>query len=132
MFGKVDSPLCSFCKMHEETISHLFFECLQTKMLWEFLNNFFNNTIILPNLTLQTAILGFDGNVHDKVLVNHILLIFKLYIYNSREKGQISTNNLIANITKIKKTEKELATISLKCIDFYNKKWEKTNRVLPV
>ena len=70
-------------------------------MLWEFLNNFFNNTIILPNLTLQTAISGFDGNVHDKVLVNHILLIFKLYMYNSKEKCQIGTNNLIANITEI-------------------------------
>ena len=27
-FGKVSSPRCSFCKLHHETIMHLFYDCL--------------------------------------------------------------------------------------------------------
>ena len=29
-FGKIDSPLCSFCKMIEETPLHLFYNCIKT------------------------------------------------------------------------------------------------------
>ena len=34
-FGKIDSPLCSFCKMIEETPLHLFYNCTKTKLLWD-------------------------------------------------------------------------------------------------
>ena len=34
-FGKIDSPLCSFCKMIEETPLHLFYKCIKTKLLWD-------------------------------------------------------------------------------------------------
>ena len=30
-FGKIDSPLCPFCKMIEETPLHLFYNCIKTK-----------------------------------------------------------------------------------------------------
>ena len=41
--------------------------------------------------------------------MNHILLIFKLYVYKSREKKFININNLIAEIRKVKRIEKEIA-----------------------
>ena len=34
-FGKIDSPLCPFCKMIEETPLHLFYNCIKTKLLWD-------------------------------------------------------------------------------------------------
>ena len=34
-FGKIDSPLCSFCKMTEETPLHLFYNCIKRKLLWD-------------------------------------------------------------------------------------------------
>ena len=33
-FGKIDSPLCSFCKMIEETPIYPFYNCTKTKLLW--------------------------------------------------------------------------------------------------
>ena len=34
-FGKIDSPLCSFCKMIDETPLHLFYNCTKAKLLWD-------------------------------------------------------------------------------------------------
>ena len=41
--------------------------------------------------------------------INHILLIFKLYVYKSREKKLMNINNLITEIRKVKGIEKEIA-----------------------
>ena len=66
----------------------------------------FQNNLILPTLTPQTAIFEFLDftNIfeNNKILINHILLIFKLYVYNSRGKKLININNLVAEIRKVK------------------------------
>ena len=53
-FGKIDSPLCSFCKMIEETPLHLFYNCIKTKLLWDQLKDFkrqLNETLSFPFLS---------------------------------------------------------------------------------
>ena len=58
-FEKIDSPLCPFCKMIEETPLHLFYNCIKTKLLWDQLKDFISNeTLSFPSLTPQSAILG--------------------------------------------------------------------------
>ena len=53
-FGKIDSPLCSFCKMIEETPLHLFYNCIKTKLLWDQLKDFISTeTLSFPSLTPQ-------------------------------------------------------------------------------
>ena len=47
---------------------------------------------------------------NNKIFINHILLIVKLYVYKSREKKFINVNNLIAEIQKVKKIGKEIAS----------------------
>ena len=76
----------------------------------------FQNTLLLPTLTPHHAIFGIFDSVsnnsffeNSKVFVSHILLIFKLYVYKSREKKFININNFIAEIKKLKKVEKEIA-----------------------
>ena len=56
-FGKIDSPLCSFCKMIDETPLHLFYNCIKTKLLWDQLKEFMSNKTSFPSLTQQSAIL---------------------------------------------------------------------------
>ena len=76
LFGKVSSPLCSFCKQDDETILHLFYECNFTKELWNRLNEFFNVSLQLPHLSPQTAFFGFPNTNSDCFLLeNHILLL---------------------------------------------------------
>ena len=62
--------------------------------------DFFQNNLTLPTLTPKTANFGFLENIfgNNKDLRNHILLIFKLYVNQSREKKLININNFIAEI----------------------------------
>ena len=86
---------------------HLFLECNSTKSLWLQLNWHFHSDLRFPILTPQTSILDiFNDSVSNIHLINHILLLFKLYIYKSRNKHQLSMNELLANILNIKKLEK--------------------------
>ena len=75
-FGKIDSPLCTFCKMIEETPLHLFYNCIKTKLLLDQLKDFTpNETLHFRSLTLQSAILGHINLSDDYLLINHIILI---------------------------------------------------------
>ena len=53
-FGKIDSPLCSFRKMIEETPLQHFYNCIKTKLLWDQLKDVISNeTLFFPSLTPQ-------------------------------------------------------------------------------
>ena len=70
---KVSLP-CSFCNLYDETPFHIFYECETVlNASGRTYSNAFN--LILPTLTPQSGIFG---------ITNHILLIFKLYVYKSR------------------------------------------------
>ena len=42
-FGKVTSPRCSFCKLHDETIIAPFYGCLIVKAIWNPLKSVLSN-----------------------------------------------------------------------------------------
>ena len=91
-FGIKPSPLLPFYNLYDETPYHMFYECDRVKCLWSDLVQCFQNNLILPTLTPQTAIFGFLDYTDsifekNKCLSNHILLIFKFYDYKSREKS---------------------------------------------
>ena len=70
-------------------------------------SNLFENNLILPALTPQIALLGLwshNAN-HDEPIINHVLLVFKLHVYNLREKHRLNLMDLLTNIKEIKKTE---------------------------
>ena len=127
------SPLCSYYNTNDETPIHLFCECNSTRSLWLQLNRHFHSDLKFPVLTPQTAISGiFNDSVSNIHLINHILLLFKLYIYKSRNKHRLNINELLANILNIKKLEKVTAFGNVKKVAAYNKKWDITNRKLPL
>ncbi len=33
---KTDSPKCTFCTLYDESITHVFFECIELKSLWHY------------------------------------------------------------------------------------------------
>ena len=128
IIGKSSSPLCLFCKNDNETILHLFYECDLTKALWKSLISFFDKSLNLPYLLPQTAFLGFTNTYCNDILIkNHILLLFKIYVYNSRKHEKISPNNLIRDVAKVKNIEKEIARNNDKklcCITKCGKNWK--------
>ena len=101
-FSKTQSPLCSFCHNETETTLHVCHICLVTKILWNQLLLFFETDLNFPDLTSQASFFGFinglDNNLN--IIQNHILLTFKIYIYQSREKVVLKLNSLIKNVAK--------------------------------
>ena len=126
-FKIVASPLCSLCKLHNETIIHLFSTCRVTLTLWEQLRSWISGTgILLPeSMDPQTIILGaWNAKTPDFVIINHIILLFKRHIYPKRQ------NNHCINIFGIKNFIKHIERIEHKIdfnrdkLDTQYKKWD--------
>ena len=125
-FKKSPSPFCSFCNVVEETPIHIFYSCLVTQNLWLELQTIFTDHLIIPNLTPQSAIFGFlDTEPNSHLILNHLLLIFKFYIYKARETKTTHINILKSNIQKILDIEKKTKKSSL-----FLKKWQTIQDVL--
>ena len=124
IFGIKSSPLCSFCNLYDETPFYIFYECDRVKYLWSDLVQCFQDTLILPQIAIL-GILDFLSNnsffENNKIFINHILLIFNLYFHKSREKKFINISNLIAEIHKVTRVEKEIA---------FRKKWHVTDNII--
>ena len=133
-FGKTKTPQCSFCHSYDETIKHIFLECIYIKLLWNHLTLFVMNDISFPILKPQTAIFGFINGIENNVykIKNHILLIFKLHVYKSRERGTLELSRLITEIKKAKLIEKNSAQNHVRKLEQYNIKWEKTHRAIKI
>ena len=90
-FGKVTYPQCSFCKLHDETIMHLFYEYLIVKKIWNQLKSILSNNLTFPISMSHSAIIRFcDFDTNEHLILNHLLLIFKMYIYNARTTGYLN------------------------------------------
>ena len=132
-FGITNTALCSFCNTFEETPIDIFYDCIHVKSLWEKLQTKFQKDIILLSLTPQAAILGLTNEANITYnLLNHILLVFKYYIYRSREKRILNIDNLKDKLIEIKKKEKRISVVSNNKTETFNKKWCITDKALPV
>ena len=102
--------------MEEETISHLFYYCIHIQDIWNQIQIYF------------TAIFGFHNIDNDTFLIqNHILLLFKLYIYiyNARKHGFLSFSNFLNEVSKIKNLEKRVAGNNRNKCERFRKKWHR-------
>ena len=131
IFGVIETPLCSFYHTKEETTFHIFFECCKSQSLWEELRKYFYHDFSLPILSPQTALFGcLDFSEHeDLFLFNHILLLYKLYLFNTREEKTLHLKMLLMNIVDVKKIEQKIATTEKK-MNRYKKKFQKTDQKL--
>ena len=81
----------------------------------------------------QTVILGLYNEANDNYnFLSHILLIFKYYIYISREKRTLNIDILIANLIKVKKREKQISIVTINKREAHSNKWCITDNILPV
>ena len=114
-FGKITSPRCRFCKLHNERVMHLFYDYLIIKELWNQLKSILSNNLIFPKCTPQCAIFGFwDLDTNEHLILNNFLLIFKIYIYNARKTGYLNISHLLIYIKGINDTKKKLCENNVK------------------
>ena len=109
LFGLVDSGKSSFCLVSNETPINIFSECPIVKELWNFLCDVFKDYVSLPNLSPQGATLGFTSNIENSILINHIVLQFKYYVYKSRKDRNINIIPFISFLTRVYDTEKAVS-----------------------
>ena len=79
------------------------------KELWNCLCDVFKDYVSLPNLSPQSATLGFTSNIENSILINHIVLLFKYYVYKSRKDRNINILPFINFLTRVYDTEKALS-----------------------
>ena len=120
-----DNYNCPFCKEHEETIQHLFYECDQILLLWQLLYEWiFNKTKIRINLDKPSILLGYIQPYPNPIPINTINMITKSYIF------YCSKNNLRLNIyhlqTRIKTAYNMVEFISIKNnkLNNFNRIWD--------
>ena len=124
-FEKVTSPQCFFCKLHDETIMYLFYDCIIVKELWNQLKSVLSKNLIFSICTPQSAIFGFwDLDTNEHLILNQLLLIFKMYISNARTTGYLSISYLLIYIIGIKDTAKKLCENNAKRRKKFDKKWK--------
>ena len=109
-WGIKDSKECTFCRMQEETLTHLFFNCPYVHKIWEELYKYLTERfetsesqiqIAVPNVILNRIV---EKQTHA---INFICLVTKQYIYKQRCMGkELSFNELKQIITKMERIEK--------------------------
>ena len=68
------------------------------------------NDLDLPPLTSQRAIAGStDSQSENFIIINHLLLTFKYYIFKSRSNKHLSFLQLKTDIIKAKNLEEDLS-----------------------
>ena len=98
-----------------------------TKRLWCTVIEYFKINLHIPPLSPQSAIFGFL-EADDKVflLLNHLLLLFKYYVYVSRSSKVLSFEALLKSIMKVYKLEKILSQSDQRKRKLFTEKWETT------
>jgi len=75
-----DNSLCDLCNNNEETISHLFWECTKTQILWHNLTEFLKTKNITFEITRLEALLGITNGTHCYIK-NLLTILMKRFIY---------------------------------------------------
>ena len=89
--------------MKEETISYLFYYCTRIKDIWNQAQAYSTDSLHFSQLKPQIALYGFHNIDNDTFRIqNHIPLLFKLHIYNTRKYKFLSFDNSLPEISKIK------------------------------
>ena len=73
----------------------------------------------------QSPIFKFwDLDTNEHLILNHLLLIFKMCIYNAITTGYLNISHLLIYNKGIKDTEKKLCKNDAKRRNRFNKKWK--------
>ena len=118
---KVPSSLCTFCHESDETIPHLFISCSYVKSLWNSFTEMWGNSLGVPTTLTKKQILL--GDPSFSLLLNHIIIIIRKTIYDSKLK--ITTPSFTVARANVKYAQQLEGYISKKTgtLDIYLYKW---------
>ena len=86
-FKREQTPLCTFCNKHDETILHLFWECQKVKVFLKSLENVINNRCMHSfnfRFTKSLMIFGYCFDITTDSICDLVILIAKYFIYRCK------------------------------------------------
>ena len=86
--GLIQSDLCTFCNIGVETVDHLFFYCVYSRVFWdEFESYWFAIAEEQRKLELKTILLGVTDTKCP--LFNYLIVLGKLHLWNCRRNKRL-------------------------------------------
>ena len=124
--GLVESPSCTFCQEAAESVEHLFFSCKISSDFWKHVLSWLrDNNVLVGTMDESDLIFGKFNIVNDFILINHILLLGKYYIYSRRCLNSVPTlRGFIARTRCVYNIELHIAREKNKLLAHF-KKWKK-------
>ena len=102
-----ETPMCDFCSHEEETLLHLFWECLAVQSFW---SDVMISRDIQVELNMPLILFCLDQNVQTDRRFDLIILMAKFHIFKSKlQKGKPNVNIFIHSL-------KQRAVIEKYCI----------------
>jgi len=125
-FGLVKSPIRTFCREVAESVEHLLFSCKISSEFWKHVLSWLrDNNVFVGTIDESYLILGKFDIANDFILINHILLLGKHYIYNRRCLNSVPTlKGFIARTRRVYNIELHIAREKNK-LHVHFQKWEK-------
>ena len=105
-FKIVDSPLCSLCETENESVLHFFCECAVTSNLLDQFKLWVSDISLFGKIDIdpQTIIFGaWNLKTPDFILINHMISLFKRYIYLRRQDRHGPKSLALSRLSKILK-----------------------------
>jgi len=126
LIGVVESPNCTFCQEATECVKHLLFSCRITSNFWKHVLSWLrDNDVHVGIIKEPDIIFGKFDIVKDYILINHILLLGKYYIYYRKCQNSLPTlRGFIARTRHVFNIELHIAREKNKLL-FHLQKWEK-------
>ena len=126
LIGVVESPNCTFCQEPIESVEHLLFSCRITSRFWKHVLSWLrDNYVRVGRINEPDVTFGKFDNVKDYILINHILLIGKYYIYYRKCQNSLPTlRGFFARTRRVINIELHIAREKNKLV-FHLQKWEK-------
>ena len=84
-FKIVDSPYCAFCNNEEESLEHLLVSCKVADLFWKEVLSWiaiYRNEVM--EISLIDVLFGKFNIGKDFMVINHILLLAKLFLYRCK------------------------------------------------
>ena len=124
--GLVESPSCTFCQEVAESVEHLLFSCKISSDFWKHVLSWLrDNHVLVGTIDESDLILGKFDIVNDFILINHILLLGKFYIYSRRCLNSVPTlRGFVARTRRVYNIELHIAREKNKLLAHFQK-WEK-------
>ena len=125
-FGLSQSPNCTFCNEEPESLEHLLSRCKVSSEFWkQVLSWLKENNMVIESFNEIDLFLGIFEETEDFLIINHVMLLGKYYIYVRKCLGSLpSLRGFIARIRRVYNIELHIARERDK-LTTHLKKWEK-------